>query len=121
MSHFAKVVDNVVTEVIVAEPEFVKYREEPEGTRWIQTSYNTYGGVHYGPDGKPDGGFPLRMNFASIGGTYDEERDAFIPKQQFRTWVLNENCIWECPKLYPTDGKTYTWSDDAVDWIELTE
>jgi len=91
MSHFAKVVNGVVTQVIVAEPEFFDTFVDTSPGEWIQTSYNTYAGQH--PEGRP-----LRKNFAGIGYTYDRERDAFIPPQPFPSWTLNEQtCQWEEP------------------------
>ena len=78
---------------------------------WKQTSYNTHGGVH------SSGGIPLRKNHASIGMTYDEDRDAFIPKKPFNSWVLNEDtCIWEAPVAYPTDGGKYKWNETNLSW-----
>ena len=83
MSHFAKVVDGVVTQVIVAEAEFFETFVDTSPGEWIQTSYNTRGGVHYGSDGQPDNGTPMRKNYAGIGYTYDEQRNAFIPSKPF--------------------------------------
>jgi hypothetical protein len=78
---------------------------------WKQTSYNTNGGVH------DNGGTPLRKNHAGIGYTYDEDRDAFIPKKPFNSWILNEDtCLWEAPVAYPTDGGTYTWNEETTTW-----
>jgi len=78
---------------------------------WKQTSYNTYGGVHL------LGGTPLRKNHASIGMTYDEDRDAFIPKKLYNSWTLNETtCRWEAPVAYPTDGQTYEWNEENQQW-----
>jgi hypothetical protein len=89
MSHFAKVLNNVVTQVIVAEAEFFDTFVDTSPGEWIQTSYNTYGGQH--PEGRP-----LRKNYAGIGYTYDRERDAFIPPKPEGDWVLNEEtCQWE--------------------------
>lgn len=91
MSHFAKVVDGIVTQVIVAEPEFFNTFVDSSPGEWIQTSYNTYAGQH--PEGRP-----LRKNYAGIGFTYDRERDAFIPPKPEGDWVLNEEtCLWEEP------------------------
>ena len=110
MSHFAKVVNTIVTQVIVAEQDFV---DTQEGT-WIQTSYNTYGGVHSG------GKTPLRKNYAGIGNTYDSDRDAFYDPQPYPSWILNENsCIWEAPTLMPEDDKFYGWDEDTLSWIEV--
>jgi hypothetical protein len=83
---------------------------------WKQTSYNTIGGVHN------NGGTPLRKNHAGIGYTYDEERDAFIPKKHFNSWILNENtCLWESPIPYPQDNNKYNWNEQNQSWdiIEL--
>jgi len=78
---------------------------------WKQTSYNTHGGVH------SLGGTPLRKNHAGIGMTYDETRDAFIPKKPFNSWILNEQtCLWEAPVAYPTDGDKYTWNETNLNW-----
>jgi hypothetical protein len=78
---------------------------------WKQTSYNTHGGVHN------NNGTPLRKNHAGIGYTYDEDRDAFIPKKPFNSWVLNEDtCLWNAPVAYPTDGEIYTWNESILTW-----
>jgi hypothetical protein len=91
MSHFAKVLNNVVVNVIVAEPEFFDTFVDTSPGEWIQTSYNTFAGQH--PEGRP-----LRKNYAGIGFTYDRERDAFIPPKLDDSWVLNEEtCLWEEP------------------------
>jgi hypothetical protein len=82
---------------------------------WKQTSYNTHGGIHN------NNGTPLRKNHAGIGYTYDEDRDAFIPKKPYNSWILNENtCLWEAPIAYPTDGKKYIWNEQNLNW-ELVE
>jgi hypothetical protein len=82
---------------------------------WKQTSYNTVGGIHI------KGGTPFRKNHAGIGYTYDEDRDAFIPKKPYNSWILNENtCNWESPVAYPTDGKRYNWNEQNLNW-ELVE
>ena len=78
---------------------------------WKQTSYNTHGGVH------DNGGTPLRKNHAGIGYTYDEDRDAFIPKKPFNSWVLNEStCLWESPIPYPQDNNKYSWNEQNQSW-----
>ena len=119
MTHFAKVENGTVTQVIVAEQDFV---DTQEGT-WVQTSYNTRGGVHYSPEtGEPDGGVALRKNYAGIGFTYDSDRDAFIAPQPFPSWTLNEtSCAWESPVAYPDDGETYLWNEDTQQWEQPTE
>lgn len=119
MSHFAQInSDNVVTQVIVIEQETLNSGLWGDPSSWIQTSYNTRGGVHYGPDGQPDTGVALRKNYAGIGFTYDAGRDAFIPPQPFPSWVLDEDtCLWNAPVPMPTDGQIYVWDEDTVSWI----
>ena len=110
MSHFAKVVDGIVETVIVAEQDFI---DTQEGT-WVQTSYNTRGGVH------SNGETPLRKNYAGIGYVYDSGRDAFYIPQPFASWTLNEDtCLWEAPTAYPDDGKLYLWEEDTTSWVEV--
>lgn len=88
MGHFAKVCDGIVTQVIVAEPEFFDTFVDSSPGQWIQTSYNTHGGQH--PEGSP-----LRKNYAGIGFTYDVERDAFIPPKPEGDYALDEEtCLW---------------------------
>jgi hypothetical protein len=81
---------------------------------WKQTSYNTIGGIH------KLGGVPFRKNYASIGYTYDSQRDAFIPKKPFNSWILNENtCLWEAPVAYPVDSNInnrYKWNEEILNW-----
>lgn len=115
MSHFAKVLNGIVQQVIVAEPEFFNTFVDSTPGEWIQTSYNTHGGVH------ATGGTPLRKNFAGIGFTYDRERDAFIPPKPYNSWVLDENsCTWQPPVPSPEDGKKYTWDESQQNWVEVT-
>ena len=122
MAHFAKVVDGTVTQVIVAEPEFFETFVDSSPGQWIQTSYNTRGGVHYDQDGNPDDGTALRKNYAGIGFTYDAGRDAFIPPQPYASWTLNDDtCLWEPPVAYPDDGQMYTWNEDTTSWDLVTE
>ena len=112
MSYFAKVEDGIVTEVIVAEQPFIN--EHCEGT-WVKTSYNTRGGVHYGQDGKPDGGVALRKNYAGVGFIYDASKDAFYDQKPYSSWILNEDsCVWEPPIEMPNDGKFYQWDEDTT-------
>ena len=115
MAHFAKVVDGLVTQVIVAEPEFFDTFVDSSPGTWIQTSYNTRGGVH--PEGRP-----LRKNYAGIGYTYDAGRDAFIPPKPYSKWVLNDTtCLWDAPTQMPNDGKRYNWDDAAGNWVEVPD
>ena len=128
MAHFAKIVDGIVTEVIVAEQDFID--DHCTGT-WIQTSYNTRGGKHYEPNSNltiEDSGTPLRGNFAGIGMVYDSENDKFYEPKPHESWILDKN-IWsyEPPIPYPStfDGGTpeYVWdedlyqSDNSKGWI----
>ena len=116
MSHFAKVVDGIVTQVIVAEPEFFQTFVDSSPGEWIQTSYNTHGGQHR------NGGTPLRKNYAGIGYSYDRTKDAFIPPKPYPSWVLNDDtCLWGAPTPMPTDDKTYIWDETTTSWKELTE
>lgn len=114
MSHFAKVVDGLVVNVIVAEPEFFDTFVDTSAGEWIQTSYNTSGGIH------TEGKEPLRKNFAGIGFSYDLERDAFISPKPYNSWLLNEDtCTWNAPVEYPTDGLVYQWDEDILNWLEV--
>jgi hypothetical protein len=113
MSHFAKVLNGKVIQVIVAEPEFFDTFVDSSAGEWIQTSYNTFGGEH------KLGGTPLRKNYAGIGFTYDAQKDAFIPPKPCESWVLNENtCLWEAPIPMPTDEKFYDWDETSLSWKE---
>ena len=115
MSHFAKVMNGVVTQVIVAEESFLQNFVDSSPGEWIQTSYNTLGGVHLA------GGTPLRKNYAGIGFTYNREKDAFIPPKPFSSWTLNEDtCFWEPPVPRPTDDKNYLWNEETRNWVEVS-
>ena len=124
MAHFAKVENNIVTQVIVAEQDFIDIL--PDSEQWIQTSYRMMGGVYYNqPSNTPAEdqsviqGDPARMrkNYAGIGYTYDESRDAFIPPQPYPSWTLNEEtCLWDSPVPYPTDGERYIWNEETTSW-----
>ena len=127
MGHYAKVVDEMVVRVIVAEAEFFDtFVDDSPGT-WIQTSYNTHGGVHYirnddGSMGDPsaDQSKALRKNYAALGFRYDEDRDAFIPPKPHDSWTLNETtCLWDAPVAYPDDGKVYLWNESISNWTEI--
>lgn len=111
MSHFAKVLDGKVINVIVAEPEFFETFVDSTPGTWIQTSYNTHGGVN------TNGGTPLRKNFAGIGFTYDVQKDAFIAPKPYASWILDEEtCTWNAPVAMPTDGQLYTWNESTTSW-----
>jgi hypothetical protein len=111
MSHFAKVNNGIVEQVIVAEPEFFESFVDSSPGAWIQTSYNTRGGVH------TNGGTPLRKNFAGVGYTYDAIKDAFIAPKPYASWILDEEtCLWNAPVAYPDDGEQYTWNESTTSW-----
>jgi hypothetical protein len=111
MAHFARVQNGIVTQVIVIEQDMIDTGLWGPPSEWIQTSYNTHGGVH------SQGGTPLRKNFAGVGYTYDEVLDAFIPPKVFNSWVLDETtCFWKAPIEYPQDGQSYIWDEANLQW-----
>lgn len=124
MAHYAFLnANNKVIQVIVGKNEneneidWEQYYSEKKGLRCKRTSYNTNNGVH------ELGGEPFRKNFASVGFTYDEQKDAFIPPKpkQYPSWVLNEEtCNWESPIPYPEDGNLYEWNEDDQSWDLMT-
>ena len=115
MAHYAKVVNGIVEKVIVAEAEFFDTFMDDSPGEWIQTSYNTYGGVH------KLGGTPLRKNYAGPSMIYDRDKDAFYEQQPFASWTLNSStCLWEAPVAYPSDGKNYKWDESSTSWKEIT-
>lgn len=115
MAHFAKVIDGIVTEVLVIEQDVVDTGAFGDPALWVQTSYNTHGGVH--PEGRP-----LRKNYAGIGYTYDADRDAFYAPQPFASWTLNDDtCLWDAPVAHPDGGKPYYWDEATLAWVEVTE
>ena len=112
MGHYAKVEDGVVTQVIVADgPDWC---ETNLGGEWVQTSYNTFGGVHSG------GKFPIHKNYAGIGYLFDGI--GFYAPQPYPSWVKNaETYLWEAPVAMPTDGKKYEWDEETTSWVEIPE
>ena len=130
MAHYAQLdSENVVVNVFVGRDDVVEGIDDwetyyaPEGYTVKQTSYNTRGGVHYDPEtGEPseDQTKALRKNYAGIGFTYDEARDAFIPPKPYDSWILDEGtCLWVAPLPMPEDGGQYTWDEDAGDWVAV--
>jgi len=117
MSHFAELDKNdTVVQVIRITQDVLDSGAFGDPSSFIQTSYNTHGGVHL------LGGTPLRKNFAGIGSKYDRTLDAFIPPKPFDSWVLNEeSCLWEPPFPPPDDGKIYFWDESVVNWVEVQE
>lgn len=128
MAHFAKILDNKVIQVIVAEPEFFDSFVDTTPGEWIQTSWNTRKGVHYGPDGNPDGGVALRGNFACIGFIYDRINDVFYREQPYPSWTLNTT-TWDWDPPIPNPQPTrenpwdprYVWDEETQSWIDSLE
>jgi hypothetical protein len=122
MAHYAKVVDGIVVNVIVAEPDFFETFIDDTPGEWIQTSYNTRGGVHYDPETRlpsADQTKALRKNFAGIGYTYDREQDVFIAPAPFPSWILDEATgIWGPPTPMPDDDSNYFWVEEEGGWVE---
>ena len=125
MGHFAKVNNGVVEQVIVAEQEFFDTFVDSSPGVWLQTSYNTRGGVHHDPaTGEPsaDQSKALRKNYAGIGYSYDAVRDAFIPPKPYPSWLLDEQtCLWIAPAPYPADGNHYAWNEAGQVWEQISE
>ena len=126
MAHWAEIDENnIVVRVTVGdnnEPdEGYQWLIDNLGGTWIQSSYNTRGGVHYNPEtGEPsdDQSKALRYNSAGVGQTYDPDRDAFIPPTPYPSWVLDEGtCLWVAPTPYPEDGEPYEWDEANGEWV----
>ena len=104
MAHFAKLNNNTVTEIIVAEKDFINSGKVGDEFLWVQTSYNSN----------------FRKNYAGVSYTYDKTRDAFIPPKPYASWILVEDtCQWKAPSDYPDDGKVYEWDEDTTAWVEV--
>lgn len=124
MAHWAKVYDGVVTQVICADASyFDNFVDDTPGT-WLQTSYNTRGGVYYIPNTNtpdPDQSKAFRKNYAGVGYLYITELDAFAPPKPYASWTLNpQTCYWESPVPYPDDGKYYRWDEQSQTWVLVT-
>ena len=120
MAHFAQIdANNIVLRVIVAEQDFIDSGAVGDPASWLQTSYNTRGGIHYDPvTNEPDGKQALRKNYAGAGYFYDPALDAFIPPKQYPSWILDEQtCWWVAPVPYPTDGGDYSWDEATLSWV----
>jgi hypothetical protein len=113
MSHFAKVCNGKVVNVIVAEQEFFNTFVDTSPGQWLQTSYNTYGNKH------TQGGTPLRGNYAGIGFTYDAVNDVFIAPQIYPSWILSADYLWEAPIAYPVDDEVYIWNEVILNWVKV--
>jgi hypothetical protein len=124
MSHFAKVENGIVTDIIVAEQDFIDSGVVGDPSLWIQTSYNTMGGVHYQPDSNftipsVDQSKALRANYANFGYTYDSEKDVFYAPQPFPSWTLNQTSfLWEPPVPYPNPDENVFkgWNESTLSW-----
>jgi hypothetical protein len=125
MSNFAYVPNIVngkgtVENVIVIEQDVLNTGLWGNPADWIQTSYNTRGGVHYGADNQPDGGSALRANYAGIGYTYDQTHDVFYANQPYPSWTISAPAWqWQAPVPYPTGGGNYRWDESTTSWIAI--
>lgn len=131
MGTYAKVENGLVTDVIVAEQEFIDTGVVGDPAIWFKTSYNTYGNVHYAPSppaepGTPDGGTPIRANYAGIGYTYDPNYTigdyvgVFYAPQPYPSWILNTNTfLWEAPVPMPTTGGPWVWDEATLSWVAV--
>jgi len=114
MAHYAKIENGIVVRVNVVEEDFFNANPDRYTGQWVQTSYNTQGGIHL------LGGTPLRKNYAGVGMIYDDTRDAFYAPQPYPSWILNETtCYWESPVPYPNDENIYVWNEENQSWDEV--
>jgi len=122
MPYFAKVENGLVTDVIAIEQAELDSGLWGDPSLWLQTSYNTRGGIHYSPDGKPDGGVALRANYASVGYIYDIINDVFYSPQPYPSWTISApTWLWQPPVPYPTDGGDYYWDEATLSWVKVTK
>lgn len=127
MAYFAELDSNNIVTRVLTSHESSNYNPEVElkkkyKSNFKKTSYNTIGGIHYDNDRNPsaDQSKAFRKNYAGIGFSYDPDRDAFIPPQPFPSWTLDEQtCFWNAPVAMPSDGKMYSWDEDAQNWVEV--
>ena len=131
MGTYAKVENGLVTDVVVADESFISTGALGDPASWFKTSYTTYGNVHYAPSppaepGTPDGGTPIRANYAGIGYTYDpnytigEYVGVFYAPQPYPSWILNtETFLWEAPVPMPTTGGPYVWDEATLSWVTI--
>lgn len=126
MGHFAKVNNGIVEQVIVADQSFFDNFVDTSPGTWIQTSYNTRGGIHYVPNSNPPEPSPdqskaLRANYAGIGYTYDQANDVFYAPQPYPSWTIGApTWIWQPPVPYPSEGGPYTWDEATQSWVPVT-
>ena len=125
MGYFARVNNGVVEQVISASQDFIDSYVSTAPGEWVQTSYNTRGGVHYARDEdgnitgpSTDQSKALRKNYAGVGFIYDVDRDAFYEPKPFDSWTLTEtSCKWEAPVAYPSEGGPYQWNEETASWV----
>jgi hypothetical protein len=124
MAHWAEIdLNNIVTRVLVVDNSIVdgnKFLSEEFGLggTWVQTSYNTRGGIHYDANGQPDGGTQIGYNYAGVGYSWDGV--GFAAPQPYPSWKLNaDSYLWEAPTPMPTDGKLYSWDEATKSWTEV--
>jgi hypothetical protein len=126
MTYFAKVPTivggkGIVEETIRADQDFINTGLVGSPFDWIETSYNTRGGIYYLPNSDtpdPDQSKALRANYAGIGDTYDSINDVFYDPQPYPSWVIGApTWQWQAPVPYPTDGKNYIWDEPTVSWV----
>jgi hypothetical protein len=123
MAHFAKVENGIVTQVIVADQEFINSGAVGPSELWVQTSYNSSANQYLDPNTGSIRGdkTSLRKNFAGLGYTYDYDRQAFIPPKPFPSWILDEEtCQWKAPVEKPTEYRNY-WNEEQLNWVKVGE
>ena len=114
MAHYARVVNGVVENVIIAEQEYIDNNPDIVSSEWVQTSYNTANNVHL------NGGTPLRFNYAVLGGCYDADADVFYEQRPFDSWVLNtQTYLWEAPVACEGNEDEFYWSEDSLSWVSI--
>jgi hypothetical protein len=133
VSHWAELDENnIVVRVLVGDnndpngDEGYQWLIDNLGGLWVKTSYNTKNGIYYSDlDNRipsADQSKALRKNYASVGYTYNKDKDAFIPPKPYDSWLLDEDtCWWEAPVPHPTDDKMYTWDEDTTSWVEIKQ
>lgn len=125
MAYFAKVENSIVIDVIRIEQDVLNSGLWGDPTQWVQTSYNTRGGIYYIPNSNPpepdpDQSKALRANYAGLGYTYDAVNDVFYAPQPYPSWTISApTWIWQAPVPYPNDGKEYYWDEATLSWVLL--
>jgi hypothetical protein len=121
MGYFAKVENSIVTHVIVADADYINSGAVGDPSIWIETDLNTRSGIHYGPDGNPDGEPALRFHYAGIGYIYNKIDDVFYPPSPYPSWKISAETGWTwtapTPIPDPIEGYYWSWDEDAVAWV----